>query len=191
MRDPAYNFSQVTQVINLVLDVAEQRGFLTTQAQDKTSAVTPGSQMSYRDHVVRELVDTERKYVQDLENLHELKKTIEQKGVIPGDVVHDIFLNINAILDFQRRFLIKIETTNSQPDEQQEWGLPFKNYEEAFGIYQPFIANQRKAATIAKENFDKLVLAEHPVVVDFNTLDGFLLKPMQRLVKYPLLLKVY
>ncbi|PQE08515.1 guanine-nucleotide exchange factor cdc24 protein [Rutstroemia sp. NJR-2017a BBW] len=187
--DDTTGFVKVTQVINLVLDVAEQRGLLTTQAQDKTSAVTPGSQMSYRDHVVRELVDTERKYVQDLENLHELKKTIEQKGVIPGDVVHDIFLNINAILDFQRRFLIKIETTNSQPDEQQEWGLPFKNYEEAFGIYQPFIANQRKAATIAKENFDKLVLADHPVVVDFNTLDGFLLKPMQRLVKYPLLLK--
>ena len=150
----------------------------------------PGLQMSRRDYVVRELVDTERKYVQDLENLHELKKMIEQKGVIPGDVVHDIFLNINAILDFQRRFLIKIETTNSQPDDRQEWGLPFTNYEESFGIYQPFIANQRKAAAIAKREFDKISQADHPVVVDFNTLDGFLLKPMQRLVKYPLLLKV-
>jgi cell division control protein 24 len=150
----------------------------------------PGSKMSYRDHVVQELVNTERKYVQDLENLFELKKKIEDKGVIPGDVVHDIFLNINAILDFQRRFLIKIETTNSQPDDRQEWGLPFANYEEAFGIYQPFIANQRKAADIAKREFDKISLADHPVVVDFNTLDGFLLKPMQRLVKYPLLLKV-
>lgn len=146
--------------------------------------------MSYRDHVVRELVDTERKYVQDLENLHELKKVIEQKGVIPGDMVHDIFLNINAILDFQRRFLIKIETTNSQPDEQQEWGLPFTNYEEGFGIYQPFIANQRKAAAIAKQEFEKIALAKHRVVDEFNTLDSFLLKPMQRLVKYPLLLKV-
>lgn len=161
----------------------------------RTSNSTPapaaaGSTMSYRDHVVRELVDTERKYVQDLENLHELKKRIEQKGVVPGDIVHDIFLNINAILDFQRRFLIKIETTNSQPESAQQWGLPFTNYEEAFSIYQPFIANQRKAADLAKREFDKIVLADHPVVVDFNTLDGFLLKPMQRLVKYPLLLKV-
>ena len=164
---------------------------MTSEKDDALPAgAMAGSQMSYRDHVVRELVDTERKYVQDLENLHELKKTIEQKGVIPGDVVHDIFLNINAILDFQRRFLIKIETTNSQPDNRQEWGLPFTNYEEAFGIYQPFIANQRKAAAIAKREFDKISLADHPVVVDFNTLDGFLLKPMQRLVKYPLLLKV-
>lgn len=155
-----------------------------------STAMAAGSQMSRRDYVVRELVDTERKYVQDLENLHELKKTIEQKGVIPGDVVHDIFLNINAILDFQRRFLIKIETTNSQPEDRQEWGLPFTNYEEAFSIYQPFIANQRKAADMAKREFDKISMADHPVVVDFNTLDGFLLKPMQRLVKYPLLLKV-
>ncbi|PVH79665.1 hypothetical protein DL98DRAFT_214754 [Cadophora sp. DSE1049] len=189
--DDTTGFVKVTQVINIVLDVAEQKGnLLTSEKNDAVpAAAMAGSQMSYRDHVVRELVDTERKYVQDLENLHELKKTIEQKGVIPGDVVHDIFLNINAILDFQRRFLIKIETTNSQPDDRQEWGLPFTNYEEAFGIYQPFIANQRKAAAIAKREFDKIALADHPVVVDFNTLDGFLLKPMQRLVKYPLLLK--
>jgi cell division control protein 24 len=171
--------------------MARDRGLLLkTNTEDAPVTIMPGSaQMSYRDHVVAELVNTERKYVQDLENLFELKKKIEQKGVIPGDVVHDIFLNINAILDFQRRFLIKIETTNSQPDHRQEWGLPFANYEEAFGIYQPFIANQRKAADIAKREFDKIALADHPVVVDFNTLDGFLLKPMQRLVKYPLLLK--
>lgn len=183
---------QVTQIINRVLDKAEERGNLRAVQTDTTASATPtGIQMSYRDHVVGELVDTERKYVQDLENLHELKKTIEQKGVIPGDVVHDIFLNINSILDFQRRFLIKIETTNSQPQDKQEWGLPFANYEESFNIYKPFIANQRKAADIAKKEFHKITLADHPVVVDFNTLDGFLLKPMQRLVKYPLLLKVH
>jgi cell division control protein 24 len=177
-----------------VLDVAQQRGFLSTseKADESLSTLSGASKtsMSTRDYIVNEIVDTERKYVQDLENLHELKKKVEQKGVIPGDVVHDIFLNINAILDFQRRFLIKIETTNSQPDDRQEWGLPFVNYEEAFGIYQPFIANQKKAAEIAKREFDNLVKADHPVVVDFNTLDGFLLKPMQRLVKYPMLLKV-
>lgn len=146
--------------------------------------------MTYRDHIVKELVDTERKYVQDLENLHDLKKTLEQKGDVPGDTVHQIFLNINAILDFQRRFLIRVETTNSMPAVNQKWGSPFVMYEDAFDIYQPFIANQRKAAQIANHVFEKIQLSEHPVATDFNTLDGFLLKPMQRLVKYPLLLKV-
>jgi cell division control protein 24 len=146
--------------------------------------------MTYRDHVIKELVDTERKYVQDLENLHDLKKTLEQKGVITGDVVHQIFLNINFILDFQRRFLIRVETTNSMPSATQRWGHPFVTHEEFFSIYQPFIANQRKAAQIANANFDLIRQSDHPVAADFNTLDGFLLKPMQRLVKYPLLLKV-
>lgn len=146
--------------------------------------------MTYRDHVIKELVDTERKYVQDLENLHDLKKALEQKGVITGDIVHQIFLNISLILDFQRRFLIRIETTNSLPADTQRWGQPFVTHEEFFNIYQPFIANQRKAAQIANTNFDLIRQSDHPVAADFNTLDGFLLKPMQRLVKYPLLLKV-
>jgi cell division control protein 24 len=148
------------------------------------------AKMTYRDHIVKELVDTERKYVQDLENLHDLKTTLEQKGAIPGDVVHSIFLNINAILDFQRRFLIRVETTNSMPIPTQKWGAPFVMYEDAFDIYQPFIANQRKAALMAQQVFDKIQQIGHPVALEFNTLDGFLLKPMQRLVKYPLLLKV-
>ncbi|KAJ2894955.1 Cdc24 calponin [Zalerion maritima] len=182
---------KVTNVINAVLDKAEAEGILVKvqpYPEDDSGGV-PHTKMSYRDHIVKELVDTERKYVQDLENLHDLKNVLEQKGVIPGDVVHQIFLNINAILDFQRRFLIRVETTNSIPPARQEWGSPFVAYEEPFGIYQPFIANQRKAAQVAQQFFGQIQLARHPVAIDFNTLDGFLLKPMQRLVKYPLLLK--
>ncbi|KAL7813609.1 guanine-nucleotide dissociation stimulator [Trichoderma aethiopicum] len=192
MGNDTSGFVKVTQVVNYVLDLAEQRGhLLQLQPYPDGEPVEAGDgpKMTYRDHVVKELVDTERKYVQDLENLHDLKKALEQKGVIPGDVVHQIFLNINSILDFQRRFLIRVETTNSMPAAIQRWGQPFVTHEEFFSIYQPFIANQRKAAQVAKEVFDQIQLSDHPVAADFNTLDGFLLKPMQRLVKYPLLLK--
>ncbi|PHH53812.1 Rho guanine nucleotide exchange factor scd1 [Ceratocystis fimbriata CBS 114723] len=185
-------FVKVTQVVNLVLDLAEQKGLLyqpQTYPEEDAMAPTEAVKMSYTDYVIRELVDTERKYVQDLENLFDLKNTLEQKGVITGDVVHSIFLNINFILDFQRRFLIRVETTNSMPQTNQRWGSLFANLEESFDIYLPFIANQGKAAELAGQVFDKIQSAEHPVAIDFNTLDGFLLKPMQRLVKYPLLLK--
>ncbi|CAK7204338.1 Guanine nucleotide exchange factor for Cdc42p [Sporothrix eucalyptigena] len=183
-------FVKVTTVVNHVLDLAKERGLLLhVQDSPDEEADGPASQLSYRDYIVRELVDTERKYVQDLENLHDLKKTLEQRGIINGDVVHQIFLNINAILDVQRRFLIRIESTNSAPQKAQQWGNPFVAFEESFNIYQPFIANQRKAAQLAQNYFDKIRSANHPVACDFNTLDGFLLKPMQRLVKYPLLLK--
>ncbi|KAI8634426.1 hypothetical protein F5Y19DRAFT_461807 [Xylariaceae sp. FL1651] len=191
MNQDTTGFVKVISVVNHVLDLAEQRGFL-LQIQpypEDISSAGPIPQMTYRDHIIRELVDTERKYVQDLENLHDLKKALIDKAVIPGDVAYQIFLNIHGILDFQRRFLIRVETTNSMPQPVQQWGAPFVTYEEAFEIYKPFIANQRKAAQMANQVFDKIQLAEHPVACDFNTLDGFLLKPMQRLVKYPLLLK--
>lgn len=178
-------------MVNYVLDLAEQRGLL-LQLQpypEDDMPKEPGSKLSYRDHIIKELVDTERKYVQDLENLYDLKSSLETKGIITGDTIHQIFLNINAILDFQRRFLIRVETTNSMPQAVQQWGSPFVTYEESFDIYRPFIANQRKAAQVASQVFDQIKAAGHPVAVDFNTLDGFLLKPMQRLVKYPLLLK--
>lgn len=186
---------QVTIVINYVLDIAQQRGLLkqpsTPYPEEGFFPAGEDVKMTYRDRIVRELVDTERKYVQDLENLHDLKKTLEQRGTINGDTAYQIFLNINAILDLQRRFLIRVETTNSMPSERQEWGSPFVGYEEQFtNTYQPFIANQRKAAQVAGQNFEMIRAAEHPVACDYNTLDGFLLKPMQRLVKYPLLLKV-
>jgi len=183
---------QVTSVINYVLDLLDQKGLLRqVQPYPEDDAMQPGSKMSHRDYVVREMVDTERKYVQDLENLQDLKKTLEERGIIPGDVVHDIFLNINAILDCQRKFLIRVETTNSQPAARQEWGSPFVAYEETFKTcYQPFIANQNKAGRLASQVFDKIQQAGHAVACDLNTLDGFLLKPMQRLVKYPLLLNV-
>ncbi|KAH7628318.1 CDC24 protein [Sordaria sp. MPI-SDFR-AT-0083] len=183
-------FVKVTSVINYVLDLAEKRGLLLqTLPYPEDDITQPGSKMTHRDYIVRELVDTERKYVQDLENLHDLKRTLEHRSVIPGEFIHDIFLNINSILDHQRKFLIRVETTNSMPQARQEWGSLFVTAEENFGIYQPFIANQRKAAQVATQVFDKIQEAGHPVACDFNTLDGFLLKPMQRLVKYPLLLK--
>jgi cell division control protein 24 len=172
--------------------VAEERGHL-RQVQpypEDSSLEAPVAQMTQRDYIIRELVDTERKYVQDLENLHDLKKALLDKAIIPGDVAYKIFLNLHNILDFQRRFLIRVETTNSMPQSTQQWGAPFVINEEEFDIYTPFIANQRKAAQTANQVFDKILAAEHPVACDFNTLDGFLLKPMQRLVKYPLLLKV-
>ncbi|EMR65139.1 putative cdc24 protein [Eutypa lata UCREL1] len=195
MRDLQIPATQLFVVADLTgndtTGLVKQRGLLqqTTPYPDDTNLVIPGAKMSTRDYILREMVNTERKYVQDLENLHDLKKTLEQKGAIPGDVVHQIFLNINAILDFQRRFLIRVETTNSLPPASQLWGNPFVTFEEAFNIYQPFIANQSKAAALAKQVFDKIQQTAHPVACDFNTLDGFLLKPMQRLVKYPLLLK--
>lgn len=154
----------------------------------------PGGKRSQREHIIDELVKTERTYVQHLELLQDFKKLVEEKGVITGDAVHDIFLNLNALLDFQRRFLIRVEQTNAQPPEEQNWGKLFVLYKDAFRVYEPYIANQKKCEAVAMREYEKLRETGGPpemrqMVESPTHLTSFLLKPFQRLSKYPLLLK--
>jgi cell division control protein 24 len=171
-------------------------GIITTEAEAPEGASgTSTGKRSQREHIIDELVRTERTYVQHLELLQSFKKLVEEKGVVTGDNVHDIFLNLNALLDFQRRFLIRVEQTNAQPPTEQNWGQLFVLYKDAFKVYEPYIANQKKCEEVAMREFDKLRetggSAEMQQMVESPThLTSFLLKPFQRLAKYPLLLKV-
>ena len=150
---------------------------------------------SYRQNVIRELVTSERDYVQHLETLQQFKNEIEQTGVIAGDAVHDVFLNLNALLDFQRRFLIRIEQQNSLDEASQNWGRLFYQYQDGFRVYEPFIGNQTKCNQTVSKEWDKLQAATFSpavqgMVMTQAVLNSFLMKPFQRLTKYPLLLEV-
>ncbi|USP81603.1 hypothetical protein yc1106_08877 [Curvularia clavata] len=193
--DDTTGFVKVTNVVNRVLDELVAQGKIsgvTTDSGDGAEGVA--TKRTQREHIIDELVKTERTYVQHLELLQEFKKLVEEKGVISGDLVHDIFLNLNALLDFQRRFLIRVEQTNAQPAEEQNWGNLFVLYKDAFKVYEPYIANQRKCEATAMREFDKLKETGGPpemrqMVESPTLLASFLLKPFQRLTKYPLLLQ--
>lgn len=155
----------------------------------------PQGKLTQRQYIVDELVKTERTYVQHLELLQEFKKLVEQKSVISGDAIYDIFLNLDTLLDFQRRFLIKVEQTKALPEEKQNWGQLFKFYADPFRVYEPYIANQKRCEETATREFDKLREAGgstdcRQIVESSTVLASFLLKPFQRLSKYPLLLRV-
>ncbi|KXL45960.1 hypothetical protein M433DRAFT_66417 [Acidomyces richmondensis BFW] len=193
--DDTTGFVKVAKVVNRVLDLLVQKGLIEDRrpnASDYAEA-EKGLKKSQRQHIISELVTTERTYVQHLELLQAFKHLVEEKGVISGDAVHDIFLNLNALLDFQRRFLIRVEQTNALPEEEQNWGKLFVLYCEAFKVYEPYIANQRKCERTVVSEFAKLREAGGPIemrqmVESPTSLYGFLMKPFQRLSKYPLLL---
>ncbi len=184
--------------MNRVLDLLSKRGQLyepeSTLHSSKDGPMS--GKHTKRQHIVGELVATERDYVQHLESLQQFKKQVEELGAIPGDAIHDIFLNLNALLDFQRRFLIRIEKQNSLPEAQQNWGKLFTSSNEIFrGVYEPFIANQKRCNETVMREWDKLRAAAQSdlytqMVENERVLLGFLLKPFQRLAKYPLLLDV-
>ena len=199
---PWYNVNtlQVLKVVNSVLDILEREGKLehTPEGSEKLSmessdGARPG-QMTRRDYILKELVETERQYVHHLLNLQALRRELEETGVLTGDSIHDIFLNLNNILDFAQRFLIRLEQHYATREEDQDWGQLFKHYEHQFRQYEPFIANQVKCETTCTREWEKLRLATksahmEQMLATPATLNSFLIKPFQRLTKYPLLLK--
>ena len=187
-------FVKVTRVVNKVLDMLVQQGYIEDTIEAAAEEAATGVKKTRRQHIVNELVTTERTYVQHLEMLQAFKELVETRQIVSGDIIHDIFLNLNALLDFQRRFLIRVEQTYALPEEQQNWGALFTLYREAFTVYEPYIANTKKCEQIALREFDKLKETGGPaelrsMVENPTVLSSFLLKPFQRLSKYPLLLR--
>ena len=196
--DDTTGFVKVAKVVNRVLDILVQKGLIENiqPSREDFENAAHAVKKSQRQHIIAELVTTERTYVQHLELLQKFKHLVEEKGIIPGDSIHDIFLNLNSLLDFQRRFLIRVEQTNALPEEKQNWGELFVLYADAFKVYEPYIANQSKCERTVTMNFPAVAagilgasdqirqMCESP-----TTLLGFLLKPFQRLSKYPLLLE--
>lgn len=157
------------------------------------TTVAESAPTSHKAHVIEELLRTERDYISHLEILQEFKRQVT--GAIAGDAIHDIFLNLNQLLDFQRRFLVRIEQQNRLSDEEQNWGKLFSYYRESFRVYEPFIANQNRCNETVLSVWPKLKKAElsnevKGIVETPAILLGFLIKPFQRLSKYPLILIV-
>ncbi|GES61692.1 hypothetical protein ATETN484_0006035100 [Aspergillus terreus] len=193
--DSTTGFTKVIKMVNRVLDILEMQGQL-KRLSDITSLAPvkgPGGKLTRREHILKELLETERDYVHHLQNLQALKKELEETGALTGDASHQIFLNLNNLLDFAQRFLIRIEQHYALPEERQNWGALFIQHEEAFRQYEPFIANQMRCDEVCLREWEKIRMAPRSLdlqqmVAQPSTLNGFFVKPFQRLTKYPLML---
>lgn len=119
---------KVTRTVSKILDVLAQKNLLLHKGPSDNRSSSERKPLDNRARVVQELVDTERKYVQDLETLQEYMKELEADEVLGKDQIHILFANLNGLVDFQRRFLIRVETQNDQPFEKQQWGMLFVEY---------------------------------------------------------------
>lgn len=119
---------KVTRTVSKILDVLKQRNLLLNKGPSDNRSSSERKPLDNRARVVQELVDTERKYVQDLETLQDYMRALEADEILQKDLIHILFANLNALVDFQRRFLIRVETQNDLPFEQQNWGTLFVEY---------------------------------------------------------------
>ncbi|KAF7315408.1 hypothetical protein MIND_00055500 [Mycena indigotica] len=154
-------------------------------AGEQVPAPPANAKQTARINVLREMVDTERKYVQDLEVMQKYAAALSQSNLIDQDTIHLLFPNLNKLLNFQRKFLIKLEGIAELSWPDQRWGQPFVQTEEEFMCYEPYAANYTNAADLVSANEQTLAALNH--LINVKGLDAFLIKPIQRICKYPLL----
>nr|XP_057946553.1 rho guanine nucleotide exchange factor TIAM2 [Doryrhamphus excisus]XP_057946554.1 rho guanine nucleotide exchange factor TIAM2 [Doryrhamphus excisus]XP_057946555.1 rho guanine nucleotide exchange factor TIAM2 [Doryrhamphus excisus]XP_057946556.1 rho guanine nucleotide exchange factor TIAM2 [Doryrhamphus excisus] len=158
--------------------------------------------------VIQELVDTEKSYVKDLECLFEIYlKPLQNETFLTLDEMESLFGSLPEMLDFQRVFLqtleeriasypdfITLETPSQFKKLLFSLGGSFLYYADHFKLYSGFCANHIKVQKVlerAKTDraFKEFLDARNPTKQHSSTLESYLIKPVQRVLKYPLLLR--
>ncbi|KAI9364500.1 hypothetical protein DFJ73DRAFT_934402 [Zopfochytrium polystomum] len=140
-----------------------------------------------RSKLLREMVDTERTYVASLEQLYTYMQECEAHKILQKDHVRNMFVNLPELLDFQRRFLIAMETTLVVPVNEQRIGALFLSHETGFDVYHSFCSNYNNAVQTALDESENLKRLSH--IIEPIQLQSFFIKPVQRVCRYPLLLQ--
>ncbi|XP_028646014.1 pleckstrin homology domain-containing family G member 3 isoform X2 [Grammomys surdaster] len=149
--------------------------------------------LSYLGRVVREIVETERMYVQDLRSIVEdyLLKIIDTPGLLNPEQVSALFGNIESIYALNSQLLRDLDSCNSDPVAVASC---FVERSQEFDIYTQYCNNYPNSVAALTECMqdkqqakffrDRQELLQHSL-----PLGSYLLKPVQRILKYHLLLQ--
>jgi len=205
-RDDTNYFIKVVRTLNKVIEKLKEKEGLPKELipLPESLGITElnvDESTDYRAKQIKELLETERSYVRDLELMRTYKNEAEYNREITKDEALKLFANIDDLVDFQRRFLIGLESTLALPVKEQRIGKWFSTNEENFRVYDTYCANQESASNKAAEESSRYIESWSRVYVKFNNLPegttvnlnnqipSYLIRPVQRICKYPLLLE--
>ncbi|KAJ7096899.1 hypothetical protein C8R44DRAFT_717514 [Mycena epipterygia] len=134
-----------------------------------------------------ELIQSERKYIEDLEIMQKYVDALLQTNLVDQDTIQLLLPNLARLLDFQRDLLLRFEATAMLPWNDQRWGLDFIQAEHEFDVYEPYFTDYSNALQILLDNEQDLAALNHLINVN-DELPAFIMKPVQRLSEYTILL---
>ncbi|NXE09148.1 MCF2L factor, partial [Lophotis ruficrista] len=147
---------------------------------------------SFFSHIINELIETERVYVEELQSIiegyasemdnpnlvHLIPSALQNKKEI-------LFGNLPEIYEFHNRH--EIENCIENPDLLARCFLKRK---EDLQIYEKYCQNKPRSEALWRQCGDSIFFQECQRKLDHKlSLDAYLLKPVQRITKYQLLLK--
>uniref|UniRef100_A0A3Q4AEY2 DH domain-containing protein n=1 Tax=Mola mola TaxID=94237 RepID=A0A3Q4AEY2_MOLML len=159
-----------------------------------TDTMAPNPKLTYVDRVVMEIIETERMYVKDLRSIVEdyLAHIIDTSRLPIGpEQVCALFGNIEDIYEFNSELLQALDMCENDPVAIAQC---FVDKSEYFEIYTQYCTNYpnsvaaltdcMRSKTLAKFFRDRQAALKRSL-----PLGSYLLKPVQRILKYHLLLQ--
>lgn len=141
---------------------------------------------SKREKILEEMIASERVYVEDLTRLHRYKELIKFERLLPQKTIDLIFSNLKELLNFQRRFMIEMESQMQK--DRPDLATLFTTHEADFALYEEFCLNQNEALATIADN--KVILdSRADLLENIGDVSGYLIKPIQRVPRYSLFLR--
>mmetsp|Transcript_10198 Transcript_10198/g.25602 ORF Transcript_10198/g.25602 Transcript_10198/m.25602 type:complete len:678 (-) Transcript_10198:101-2134(-) len=170
--------------------------------------LSPKAMREQAEKTVRELITTEREYIKDIEVLVELIMTPmgTKRDFLTGELLvtpqqmSNIFSNVSILPSVNKVLLqnleIELELLEKDSNAEIHIGGVFLKTADYLKMYLQYCANQPtalKTINELKENsqFEAFLEEKRNMIPECRKLDlqSFLIKPMQRVCKYPLLLR--
>ncbi|XP_077460395.1 triple functional domain protein-like [Stigmatopora argus] len=142
--------------------------------------------------IFTELIETEKTYVRDLRECIDtyMKEMLTQEEKIPAGITnmeHVVFGNLLELYEFHHNIFLK--ELGKYKDDPEDVGQCFVKWADKFQLYVDYCTNNEESTRLILNHgahyFHK-IQQKHGLA---NTINSYLLKPVQRITKYPLLIK--
>uniref|UniRef100_A0A3Q2W5A7 Uncharacterized protein n=1 Tax=Haplochromis burtoni TaxID=8153 RepID=A0A3Q2W5A7_HAPBU len=158
----------------------------------RSDSATSRSSISSRNklrHIVEEMVNTEREYVRSLRYIIHHYFPEMDRADLPQDLRGKrtvVFGNLEKLLDFHSQFFLKeLEACSKHPLRVPHC---FLRHQEQFGLYALYSKNKPKSDALLANHGHSFFRRKQLELGDKMDLSSYLLKPVQRMSKYALLL---
>ncbi|CAF0731164.1 unnamed protein product [Rotaria sp. Silwood1] len=157
--------------------------------------------------VIFELVETERSYVQDMQRLLEryIEPLRDDSKLLPADAIESLYVSVKSIHQLQQTFLKRLESsipteilaynaTHEFRDILVSIADTFLSYSQYFKLYSTFCAMHLRINRLldihqSNQHLKEFLAARNPRHQHSLSFESYLIKPVQRILKYPLLIQ--
>uniref|UniRef100_A0AAY4B6J0 Pleckstrin homology domain-containing family G member 4B n=1 Tax=Denticeps clupeoides TaxID=299321 RepID=A0AAY4B6J0_9TELE len=165
-------------------------GFRSNSSSSSSPIPEPRAKGSKLRHIVDEMVTTEREYVRSLRYIIDNYFPEMERLDLPQDLRGKrsvIFGNLEKLVDFHSQYFLKeLESCCNHPLRVSHC---FLRHQDQFGMYALYSKNKPKSDMLLASHGNSFFRHKQLELGDKMDLASYLLKPIQRMSKYALLLK--